>query len=83
MACAAEHAAVNFIAVTAACAEVQRREDRPVDGTSLAVGAAAACLPSLPDFLEPAVHPSHRQFFHSVTFAVALSFGMRRVRYRR
>lgn len=51
MACAAEHAAVNFIAVTAACAEVQRREDRPVDGTSLAVGAAAACLPSLPDFL--------------------------------
>lgn len=45
MACAAEHAAVNFIAVTAACAEVQRREDRPVDGTSLAVGAAAACLP--------------------------------------
>lgn len=57
---------------------VQRREDRPVDGTSLAMGAAAACFPSLPDVLEPAVHPNHRKFFHSVTFAVALGFGMRR-----
>lgn len=30
------------------------------------VGAIAACLP---DFLEPATHPGHRQLCHSVAFA--------------
>lgn len=29
-------------------------------------GIAAACLP---DWLEPATHPNHRAFFHSVAFA--------------
>ena len=77
MACAAEHATFNFFAVTAACATVQYREGRPVDGTAIAMGTAAACLPSLPDILEPAVHPNHRQFFHSVPFALALAYGIR------
>lgn len=42
------------------------------------MGTAAALLPSLPDVLEPAVHPNHRRFFHSVTFAVAVGCAMRR-----
>ena len=32
-------------------------------------GAAAAFLTKLPDILEPATSPNHRQFFHSVAFA--------------
>lgn len=28
-----------------------------------------ATLTNLPDVLEPALHPNHRQFFHSVAFA--------------
>jgi membrane-bound metal-dependent hydrolase YbcI (DUF457 family) len=37
------------------------------------VGAAGvAALSKLPDLVEPALHPNHRQFFHSVAFAAAL-----------
>jgi membrane-bound metal-dependent hydrolase YbcI (DUF457 family) len=33
------------------------------------IGAClAALLTNLPDLLEPALHPQHRQFFHSVVF---------------
>lgn len=41
-------------------------------------GATAALLASLPDQIEPALHPNHRQFFHSVIFAGALGYGMYR-----
>ena len=37
----------------------------------VAAGMAASCG-TLPDVLEPALHPNHRQFFHSVLFAVGL-----------
>lgn len=30
--------------------------------------AAGTCAAKLPDFLEPAIHPNHRSFFHSVGF---------------
>jgi len=33
-------------------------------------------LASLPDFVEPAIHPNHRQFFHGVVFAAALGAGV-------
>jgi inner membrane protein len=78
MANAAGHSYFNFFSVTAGCAAVQYAEGRRVDGASIAMGAAAACLPSLPDILEPAVHPNHRQFFHSVAMALAIAYGMHR-----
>jgi len=38
-----------------------------------AVGAGLAwMLGTLPDKIEPAIHPHHRQFFHSVTFSVII-----------
>jgi membrane-bound metal-dependent hydrolase YbcI (DUF457 family) len=61
-----------------ATAAVQQQEGRPVDGSALAMGAAAACFPSLPDLVEPAVHPNHRRFFHSVTFATVVGYAMHR-----
>lgn len=37
------------------------------------IGAGLAAFATrLPDFLEPADHPNHRQFFHSLTFAAML-----------
>lgn len=41
----------------------------------LAGGGLAALLTKLPDILEPAVHPNHRQFFHSVAFAALVAGG--------
>jgi membrane-bound metal-dependent hydrolase YbcI (DUF457 family) len=35
----------------------------------------AAVLTKLPDVLEPAVTPNHRQFFHSVAFAALVAAG--------
>lgn len=78
MACAAEHAAFNFVAVMTATAAVQQHNGRPVEGSALAMGTAAALLPSLPDVLEPAINPNHRRFFHSVTFAIAVGYGLHR-----
>lgn len=44
---------------------------RPLMATALAILAA-----SLPDTLEPATNPHHRQFFHSGICAAALGYGM-------
>lgn len=41
--------------------------------TAAAVGAGCG---TLPDLLEPALHPNHRQVFHSVAFALLLGFGL-------
>ena len=37
---------------------------------------AAAICTNIPDWLEPAIHPHHRQFFHSIVFAGLISLGM-------
>lgn len=43
----------------------------PLSGSLL----AAICT-NLPDILEPAIHPHHRQFFHSLAFAALIGGGM-------
>lgn len=78
MASASEHAVFNFFIVTAATVTVQHGEGRGVDGAALVMGTAASLLPSLPDLIEPAVHPNHRKFFHSVAFAFTLAYAMRK-----
>ena len=76
MAYAAEHADFNFVAVMTATAAVQQHNGRLVEESALAMGTAAALLPSLPDVLEPAINPNHRRYFHSVTFAIAVGYGL-------
>ena len=39
-------------------------------GEFVAVSACGACFGILPDLLEPAIHPHHRGFFHSVAFVL-------------
>ena len=38
--------------------------------------ALAAICTNLPDKLEPAIHPHHRQFFHSLAFAGLMGLGL-------
>lgn len=45
-------------------ADQQEKTAKPIIGAAL-----AATLTNLPDVLEPARHPGHRQFFHSLAFA--------------
>lgn len=54
-------------------AESQREElsHAPVTGTAI----AATCA-NLPDLLEPATNPHHRQFFHGVAFGGIVGYGM-------
>lgn len=39
-------------------------------------GVVGAIAGKLPDILEPAAHPNHRKFFHSVVFFALLAKGM-------
>jgi inner membrane protein len=42
----------------------------------VAGGIAASIFTLLPDILEPATSPNHRQFFHSAVFATLLAGGL-------
>ena len=37
------------------------------------------CCATLPDLIEPATSPNHRQFFHSLLFAAAMGYGLYRL----
>lgn len=67
MANGATHRLTAAIALGSACfyaeAAQEKRSIKPLLGSAL-----AAVLTNLPDVLEPAAHPNHRQFFHSLTF---------------
>lgn len=45
----------------------------------LASGALAGMLGSLPDWIEPASNPHHRQFFHSVVFLGGVAYVTYRI----
>lgn len=66
-------AAVGIACLTAERGK-QHPSERPVVGAILAAG-----FTKLPDMLEPAVHPNHRQFFHSVAFAGMLGIVTHKV----
>lgn len=44
----------------------------------IAAGVLGSVLTCLPDIAEPAFHPNHRQFFHSVTFGTVVGCGLNR-----
>lgn len=65
-------AAAVVVGSALAHAESARKERtaRPIVGAVL-----AASTTNLPDLIEPATHPNHRQFFHSLVFAGVLGWG--------
>jgi len=48
-------------------------------GMPFASAGLAACFGCVPDRLEPAIHPNHRQFFHSLAFGALLIYSGKRV----
>jgi membrane-bound metal-dependent hydrolase YbcI (DUF457 family) len=57
-------------AVTVGAMYLSAESDRQTPSAKPVAGAVlAALMTNLPDILEPASHPNHRQFFHSVAFA--------------
>ncbi len=51
--------------------------DNQLDPSVAAV--LGAYMGKLPDWLEPAAHPNHRQFFHSVAVLVACAYGIKKL----
>lgn len=48
-------------------------------GWPLIATALAAMTATLPDVIEPATNPYHRQFFHSIFFAILVGYGLFRL----
>ena len=72
------HQSVAAVVVGGWIAQLEAKEAKktmaPLGGAAL----ATICT-NLPDMLEPAIHPHHRQFFHSLAFAGMLGLGMYRI----
>ena len=72
----------RLVAGSVAALFVAHREH--VAGTSsgrpIMAGLATALTTCLPDILEPATSPNHRQFFHSVVWASLIVAGMSKLR---
>jgi membrane-bound metal-dependent hydrolase YbcI (DUF457 family) len=75
---AAEHRLVSAIVLagTAACSSEKPEQVLP---SAIAGGIGGYCCGTLPDIVEPAINPHHRQFFHSVLFGIGLSYGLYRL----
>jgi membrane-bound metal-dependent hydrolase YbcI (DUF457 family) len=71
MACGATHAFAGAVAGSAAfCSE----EEGSLADLFVACGSGVIGG-KLPDKLEPALHPNHRKFFHSLLFAAGVGYA--------
>lgn len=52
------------------------KKNGEITATPLAHASLGWLLGTLPDVIEPACHPNHRQFFHSFAFAGMLGYGL-------
>ena len=72
------HRIAAAVAIGATCLHAERDQQektiKPLAGAVL-----SSVLTNLPDVVEPALHPNHRQFFHSYLFAAALAWGAYKV----
>lgn len=78
MPCAFAHRAVAGVGIGIAMAHQENKAGTstpwPVIG-----GGLGALLGTLPDIIEPALHPNHRQVFHSVACYAGLAYLARRL----
>ncbi|MBL1141596.1 MAG: metal-dependent hydrolase [Proteobacteria bacterium] len=72
----ATHIAASGLGVLAFTVTQEYLENGEVSWKPLALAGLAAKTAKLPDILEPALHPNHRQFFHSLGFAGLVGYGM-------
>lgn len=73
---AADHALVASVTVGLGHALLEQQKG-PLTPAPLLSALLAGFCGSLPDRIEPAIHPHHRQFFHSIVFAMSLLYGLR------
>ncbi len=66
------------LALAGATAYVETRDGK-VTGKTLLAGVGGYALGTLPDLIEPALHPNHRQFFHSFTALGLAAYGMKKL----
>ncbi len=66
---------VGGVAYVVCCKAFGYEATLPGLAISVGVGVASA---SLPDLLEPASHPNHRAFFHSIAFNGLLAVSLRK-----
>ncbi len=64
------------IGLTVAAEEAKRGE---ATFKPLAVGGLGALLGTLPDVLEPATNPNHRQIFHSLAAFAVIGYGAKKL----
>lgn len=76
MACGATHAFAGAVAGAATFCS-QKENNSPSD--LLAACALGLAGGKIPDLLEPALHPNHRKFFHSVLFAAGVVQAVRKL----
>lgn len=62
-------------AITAVYMGHQEKKLGVATGAPIAGGVLCSILTALPDILEPATSPNHRQFFHGIAFAALLARG--------
>jgi len=74
MACGLAHRVVAGSVIGVAIAH-KESQDGVSTAWPVAGGGLGALFGTLPDVIEPANHPNHRQFFHGVFFAAALGYG--------
>lgn len=72
------HRIAAFAAIATVSAHAESRQGKEPTLRPVLDGTVAAMLTGLPDILEPALHPNHRQFFHSLVFAGAVGYGVYR-----
>jgi inner membrane protein len=75
---AAAHQLTAGAAVGLFLSHQEQNDGQAAAGPLLSAGLAAL-LTKLPDLLEPATSPSHRQFFHSLVFAGLLGVGLHKL----
>lgn len=73
MACAFAHRVIAGAGIGIAIAYRESGAGAPTAWPLLGIGLGTA-LGTLPDIIEPAKHPNHRQFFHGVVFAAVLGY---------
>lgn len=77
MSCGFDHRVMAAVCVGGAAAADWKEDDHWAKHPLVAAATAAGCG-TLPDIIEPALHPNHRQFFHSVLFAAGVGAAERR-----
>lgn len=75
----ATHIAASGLVVFAIAASHEYSKTGNLTLTPFAAGGLAAATARLPDIIEPAFHPNHRQFFHSLGFAGLVGYGIFRL----